>query len=861
MTAAVGVPAAPDSPTGEADRSAAPRWAPALKLALVVCQLAALLALIRVFELENRTVYGLLIGVVLAFVVHDALPQRFRLPFFAALSLASVPVVLGLKAGAFVVASGGLLIGLCHLPVRFQWRLGLLLSLTAVLMVLRGSPRLTGFPDVVWVVLGAMFMFRLALYLHSVRHADAPHGLAWSVAYLFMVPNVCYPLFPVVDYKTFVRAHFDTDRYRIYDRAVRLMLRGAAQLLIYRAVYYDLALDGLYVNDLADVVRYVVATFLLYVKISGQFWLIIGVLGLFGFRLPDTNHLYFLATGPTDFWRRINIYWKDFMMKLVYYPSFFRLRRYGNTLAIAAATLVVFGVTWSLHAYQYFWLEGAWAQPWRDLAFWGVFGVLVIVATLWEIRPAHRRPPKTDRSWSLTRGLLTVATFTVIAVLWSLWNARSFPTWLYMWSRASYATPATWLALSALGAAAIVLAGFAWGAPTLQPPQPGAEPLAALARRTVLRLAAVGGFLAVATPALWERLPEPLAAVPQHLRGRGSSLAGVAVAEVGYYERLTQFSDRAAAPWRVPVRHDSDWRAILRARRDFVYEELIPSNRTTFLGKPFTTNSWGMRGAEYGLAKPPTTYRIAVFGPSDVMGWGVADGEAFPSLLERMLDSAARGSGWRVEVLNFGTAATSLVQQVYALEGKGLRFAPDLVLLAVHPYDLASLQQNFRRVMESGYAIPDTGVARLTASVGVGPGLKGNLADLRLVEEAIDRRLLERAQELGAQAGAAVAALALRIPDVTAGGNFATTRRAADAARIPMLDCASMWIGQRTADFRLSVDDAHPNAAGQRLIASCVFEQLRRGARVLRIRPLLPAAPEAASARRWDPAGDAGGGG
>ncbi len=46
----------------------------------------------------------------------------------------------------------------------------------------------------------------------------------------------------------------------------------------------------------------------------------------------------------TDFWRRINIYWKDFMMKIFYYPSFFALKRRGWTerWSLVLATIVVF---------------------------------------------------------------------------------------------------------------------------------------------------------------------------------------------------------------------------------------------------------------------------------------------------------------------------------------------------------------------------------------------------------------------------------------------------------------------------------------------------------------------------------------
>ncbi len=62
---------------------------------------------------------------------------------------------------------------------------------------------------------------------------------------------------------------------------------------------------------------------------SGQFHIIVGMLHLFGFNLPETHHSYFLASSFTDFWRRINIYWKDFMMKIFFYPAYFALSKRG----------------------------------------------------------------------------------------------------------------------------------------------------------------------------------------------------------------------------------------------------------------------------------------------------------------------------------------------------------------------------------------------------------------------------------------------------------------------------------------------------------------------------------------------------
>lgn len=811
----------------------------ARRLMLVVGQLLGLLLVVWILQLENRTVFFLLAGAFAGFVVHASLPPQYRLACFGLLSLASVVAVLGLEAGAVLIATGYLLIGVCHLPLGFKLRAGILLVLAVALMVLHRSSVLGGLPGLVLPVLGSMFMFRLALYLLALHHHEAPRGLAWATAYLFMVPNVCYPLFPVVDYKTFVRGHFDADRFRIYERGVQLMVRGILHLLAYRLVYYGLAVDGLYVNDLRGLAVYVVSTFLLYIKISGQFWLIIGLLGLYGFRLPETNHLYYLASSPNDFWRRINIYWKDFMMKLAYYPSFFALRRFGNTFAILAATGIVFVVTWLLHGYQFYWLRGSGLLVKRDMAFWGGFAVLVLFATLWEHRPRRGRVRKTDRSWSLARGLSTVATFSLIAVLWSLWNGHSLESWFFMWTRVRYSTPQTWYVLLALVVPAVALAGFGWGAPKLEPLTAGAESLSVAGRKAAGRLVAMGCLLAVTAPAIRTRLPLLLSETVDHLQGRGWSGVTMASEQLGYYEALTnpESGRVTAVPWRQPVRREREW-SFLAPRRDFLHGDWPASKTTVFAGAQLSTNAWGMRDRERALAKPPQTYRIALFGPSDVAGDGVGDDEAFASLVEAKLDSVARAVQQRVEILNFGVPGTSLAQQVFRLETQGLRFSPDLVVLTVHPFDLAFLQQSFSHATEQGYLIPDSALARLVASVGVGPGLAGNMSDLRLVEEEMDRRLFRWARDLGSRVGAPVAALALRTLDVGSAGNLPTTRRALAAEGVALMDCSHVWDGRRESALRLSDLDSHPNPAGHRLIAECLYDALARNARLLGIRPL-----------------------
>src|SRR5271156_5568591 len=144
-----------------------------------------------------------------------------------------------------------------------------------------------------------------------------------------------------------------------------------------------------------------------------------GMLHLFGFQLPETHHNYLLATGFTDYWRRINIYWKDFMVRIVFNPVVFRLKRWPRPLALTAATAVVFVVTWLLHAYQSYWLRGVWGFSAPDALFWGILGILVLINVQLDARRGARRVKVPGRPpLRLALGAIqTFATFTTISLL------------------------------------------------------------------------------------------------------------------------------------------------------------------------------------------------------------------------------------------------------------------------------------------------------------------------------------------------------------------------------------------------------------------------------------------------------------
>jgi D-alanyl-lipoteichoic acid acyltransferase DltB (MBOAT superfamily) len=284
-----------------------------------------------------------------------------------------------------------------------------------------------------------MFMFRMIIYLYELKHARKPETLIDTLGYFFLLPNYCFLHFPVVDYRTFQRGYFAKDIHATQREGLRMMFQGTLHLLLYRLVYHEWLIPAAEVHDPLSLARYLGCNYLLYLRVSGQFHMACGMLHLFGYQLPETHHHYLLATGFTDYWRRINIYWKDFMVRVVFNPVVFRLKRVPQGAALAVATVVVFLVTWFLHAYQSYWLRGTWGFSWPDGLFWGILGVLVLVNVQLDARAPRRRGRPAA---ALTAGALalragkTAATFTTIALLWSLWSSPSLGEWVALMRRA-----------------------------------------------------------------------------------------------------------------------------------------------------------------------------------------------------------------------------------------------------------------------------------------------------------------------------------------------------------------------------------------------------------------------------------------
>jgi hypothetical protein len=738
----------------------------------VAAQFGLIVLLVQYWQLESLSLARLMQLAFVGFVIHHLLPARFRLPFFAMLSVVATIIVVGqigpktwvgwlrgtisprnflyhLIPGLTLTGIALGLIGLCHIPIRFGVRVALVAAVGAGLTFLRAHSQ--WFPDVseMWVILGSMFMFRLIIYLYDLKHRTAPFSPARAISYFFQLPNVCFPLFPVVDYKTFCSTYYNEEWVRVYQTGLRWMLRGVVQLLLYRIVYQFAPLDVSKLSSALDAAGCMLGMYLLYLRVSGMFHLIVGLLHMFGFNLPETHHLYFLATSFTDLWRRINIYWKDFVMKLFFYPTHFALRKRGTLRAMSVATLVTFFATWVLHSWQWFWIRGSPLLNWKDFLFWVILAILVLVTALYEATSGRQRtltPSRVTLRRRLMLGLEAAAIFSLMCVLWTFWTCQSWAEFQTLIDAALRPTLRD-IAIVLAGLGVVCICGMLWGRSSRETSEGRAtreahRPLYFWPSAAAVAAGAL--CLLVVPPTLSRILPqaEHLTARLRHdvLNARDMSLQ-----RRGYYEGLDVGRQDM---WEWHKAEDPDgWRAgtkvFYRKRPDFLMKEIVPSVSTILNGVPATSNRWGMRDREYEKVKPANTYRMVLFGVSHDEGCGVRDDETYENVVEDRLNREYPDARYsRYEILNLSVAGDCILQKLLRLEQVGFEFEPDAAMLSVSAVDREFLVEHLRKSLVSGIT-PPTGYREMLEPLIHKAGVHGRMPD-----EMIERRLQPYADEI-----------------------------------------------------------------------------------------------------------------
>jgi hypothetical protein len=693
-----------------------------------------LLALWR-FQIEDtRGLPKLLPLIFFGFAIHCFLPMRYRRAFFLTLSFGGILIVLPFPHSLILIATGLVLIGICHLRIPFKARVFLVGLLGFGLASIRAgwisNPALDKFQQVILPVLGAMFMFRLAIYMHDLRHEKVPVSISERLSYFFLLPNVSFLLFPVVDYQTYRRTYYKGDELGIYQKGLSWMTRGLIHLLLYRFVYQYLVPSQADIVSLGIVAQFAVTSYLLYLRISGQFHLIVGILCMFGFNLPETHHLYYLSSGFNDFWRRINIYWKDFMMKVIYYPVLVGLRkRLKMTTSIVFATVAVFLGTWLLHSYQWFWLRNSFPITAVDGLFWGFLGIMVVINSLKEARAKKKQQTGLTLKTAFMYSAKVVGFFGLMSILWSLWSCSTLKNWLLIISNARKSSVVELTGL-AVGIIALILIGVAVQYLLHYRRSRPQDNRQFFILSPALRVAAIASMLIIISlPYIRSSFGSQTEKFITSLRQDRLNKKDRELADRGYYEGLLDQKDFTSPLWAARAQKPGDWEPIWLSdmasqNNDLLWYELKASYTGRFKRAPFTTNRWGMRDKEYDKEKPARTFRIALMGASYEMGGGVNNNQTYEAVLEKLLNAQnLSGKYSQIETLNFAVGGYSLVQNAILAQNTVPQFHPDRVLLTVYSTESARLTNNISNVMARNRLIPYPDLQAIIDRARVKPGM------------------------------------------------------------------------------------------------------------------------------------------
>jgi hypothetical protein len=686
----------------------------------ILIQLSLLFFAFWQFNIEEETKLTQILPVILGgFAIHFWLPKKLKLPFFLIISFASILVALGVLNGLVLIGVGALLILTCHLPIKYNLKLLLLALITSALILFRANIFVVHPIPYLIPFIGTMFMLRLIIYVYDLKYDDSTSNIWQRIAYFFLLPNVCFPLFPLVDFKILKTTYYNKDRFEIYAIGIRRIFRGAIHILTYRILYYLVVPDPSEIDGLYSILQFVIFSYTLILRLSGMYHISLGVLSLFGFNLPEIFNNYFFASSFNNIWKRINIYWREALMKVFYYPIYFKIRKVNKTYAVAITILIVFVLNWAMHGYQWFWVRGSFPLEPNDFLFWMVFGTAVMVNSIYlqKIKePQKLGEVKIETFQSrFYKVIKPIGMFAFMSSIWLMWSSSSLKEWMYLLSFFGHGTSNEWLIVmfSFLGLIMVLLV------------------LSNSYQKGILRkvldyydkhlllitFCCVALLFTISFPKLTASIKVGEQPLISFLQENKLSDKDKKTMERGYYQKLLTSDNNALKLSQVQLKKPKNWynNDAYYKTNDLLRKRFKRNYATTFKNAQLRTNSWGMRDKEYSLSKNESTYRIALLGGSYEMGAGVNNEETFEALIEQQLNQKYKDS---IEILNFAIGGYHLVEGVFNLDST-IRFNPDAIIYTAHSNELQRLQSRFIDLVTSNVKIDDPFVIQVKKASGI----------------------------------------------------------------------------------------------------------------------------------------------
>ncbi len=770
------------------------------------------------------------------FPIHSVASIRFKSLIQQIWFLAVLFIFLSPANAIKVLLVSGILLSILFSRISSSVKLLLLSTAAIYLFLCRFGILYSLIPPHALTVIAGIFMFRSIIYLYDDHHGAQPKNLLDKTSYFFLAPNIIFPLFPIIDLQTFQRTKYNTEPSDIYQRGINLIVWALLCLLFYRLVYYFGLPDVFKLKGLFDVLQYLGSSYLTVIRLVGILSLSVGILRMVGYNLPEIFNFMFLARSFSDLFRRINMYWKDFMMKLVYYPVYFKLRKAKSAHLITYALIITFILTWFFHIYQWSWILGSNPIRGTGLIYWGVFGVLAILGTFKE-RKIKAIPKPTFANAFRTMFNISLV-FIGMCLLYTIWINASLTVWWNMVRIAALDGPVVWLKAIGLWLLIVLTGGalgFVWDQIHTR--------VSAVLQKSRFTLAPVALICLCFLWALIRSNQKP--AIKQYLDNVALNSNDIRQQNEGYYESILK-ADISSKLWDdgidLELIKQKKWltniwlnskdkrlspleeaTGVAQQERDdqskfyqkdkFLNFRFKPNLKTIYKGKPLHTNSEGFRDKEYTKQRAPNTTRIVLIGGSPDVGYGVDNDELYEAIIENKLNvELAQDS---VEIINLSLVDLGLLSKVYVLEEIALKYKPDIVLLIEHFDDADRENDRLDRILRKDIVIY--------------PALKKEFQRINITEEDIRMRQIEEAkiQFLISWAYHYFASTCknnnikpylVYVPVHGNSSKYNESVKMFKGAEFEFIDLKNLYDVFPIDQIRLSVKDNHPNALGHRII-------------------------------------------
>jgi hypothetical protein len=671
--------------------------------------------------------------------------------------------------------------------------------------------------------------------MHEYRHKTIKESWSEQLSYFLLLPNLSAPLFPIIDYRTYINSYYDTEALNIYKSGFQRILKGMIQIWGYRIFYHYILIDFTQIHTPANALQFILPTFLLILRIIGLYHVLTGIIMMYGYNLPPIFNNLFFATGFSDLWKRINVYWKNFIIKIFYYPIYFRVKRIGVLPGMILTTFICFQVSWALHQWQWYWLKGSAPITLVDGLFWTAFGSLVAYNVWLQSRPKDKNKIYNPVVLRLRQIVLATGVFSIMAILFSIWTSPSIPAWIALFSNVRVHSFKDILDALALLSIYLLIASvnFIFLDPSTR--------IKAIKSQSWYTHSAAGmAFLILACLCV----QAPMSNYLQNKTGYDIKLMAMntlnrADAEMmarGYYDNLMVGNNVNSPMWDLDQAKPVNWVSFAESplcvnRKDLLEKAMKPNFSASFKGTMVTTNNEGLRDRYFDTIKAPNTLRFAFFGGSYEFAPGVDSTEGFKYLFEQQLRNdfqLKRGDSIKqAEVINFAIPGYCDLQYLRQLELQGLKYHPDYAFFFVHSKRHERCEQFLFRAVQLKLDLVYDKWKEVVKKYKLDEFHTDAQRSAKYAEATdtlmrwTDEQLVKTCAAHGIQP---VYVLYPATEDHFSDAEVQANKAYAEKLGFVFLDLSKVFDGEKHKDIRLAEWDFHPNKKGHELIANSLIQ-------------------------------------